>query len=241
MKFYTCGLGPKLPSLSEHADTVFVAVCDIQATGFQLWPHWYRKGTLTPSLEVSVYSLLLHLLFQSPRALGSSMNSLNLQGCWKFALCVFQTSLSGHFLHPFLRFMSTSAFICYTLYLRAIGIISSKWGICKLSYSLHWSKETLSGFLFSWGRKTGGFLTTLRPVITSHHFKTSPHFFCTLQKFIFAIFFCFTSATWLLRCLTTSYFSSAVFPYVKMICGTNYLHTIPNSTQSPSGRPRILN
>lgn len=107
--------------------SVFVGVCDIQATGFQLWPHWYRKGTLIASSEASADNLLLHLLFQSPRALGSSINSFSLHSCWKFWLFVFQTSLSGHFLHPFLSFMSTSAFTC--------SESSSIAGILDLSHS----------------------------------------------------------------------------------------------------------
>lgn len=109
MKFYTCGLGPKPPSLFEHADTLFLLVCVTYKPPLSSSDHTgLRKPHRYPPQRQSVHNLLLHLLLESPGTPASFINSFSFDSHCKFALYVLWTSLGGHLLRSFLSFMSTS-------------------------------------------------------------------------------------------------------------------------------------
>lgn len=199
MKFYTCGLEPKPLPLFEHADALFSLVCvtykpllsSSDHTGIRK-PYWY------PPQRQSVDNSLFHLLLQSPGTPASFINSFSTPKC-KFALCVLWTSLGGHLLCSFLSFMSTSPLTTFSEPSSIAGVYWSvtlhAWDLqlllqlsFKLPCVLHYSKESLCGFLVSWGRNTRDFLTNLRSVITSYWFNDFPDCFLHYKELIFVIF-----------------------------------------------------
>lgn len=165
MKFYTCGPGPKPPSLFEHADTLFLLVCvtykplvsNFDHTGIRK-PYWYPtwRNLWITCFCIYRYSLLrLQSLSLTALPAVESLHSVPSGHLMVATSCIpfWASSMHHHCLFslglfPLQGFIDRSPFA----HLWSIVAISSKWASCKLLYKLYWSKESLCVLLVCWDR-----------------------------------------------------------------------------------------